>query len=421
MVRALIAASLFALCAGANADAPPSKPGSEIAGFDAARLARIDTFLTAATGKDGYLGAVALVARHGQVVELRAFGHRDLARHDAMATDSIFRIYSMTKTITSIAVLMLMEEGRLGLDDPISDYLPAFAHMQVFAGGSADAPQLRPAHTPITIKHLLTHTAGFATAAGEEATRLLERADLHGARDLADFAQRASRVPLAVEPGTRFRYDGTQLEIASRIVEVVSGQPFDEFLATRIFAPLGMRDTGFSVPSAQRHRVVDISAVGADGRLVRAEGPSAREPGARLNAYSSGAGGLYSTATDYARLCWMLLQHGRFEGKSVLGRKTVELMMQNQLMPLDPPVTEFSPAEGFGLGGSILLDPARRGRLGSVGQFGWSGAASTYYTIDPREHLVAILLLQHLPGSGDHELPKLSTRFYNLVYGALQP
>jgi CubicO group peptidase (beta-lactamase class C family) len=407
--------------AGGRRDAALPVASDAASGLSARGRRQLEDFIAVSTEATGYLGAVVLIARHGRVVELRAFGHQDLARTIPMATSSIFRMYSMTKTIATVAVLMLVEEGKLALDDPVANYLPAFAQLRVFDGGTADQPHTRPARRPLTVKQLLTHTAGFATAPGEEATKLLERADLHGAKDLAEFADRASRVPLAAEPGTRFRYDGTQIEVAARLVEVASGDSFEHFLTARIFDPLDMRDTGFEVAAAKRHRVVDLSTVAADGQLARADEPSALHPGTRLRAYASGAGGLYSTARDYFRFAQMLLDHGRFGDKPLLARKTVDLMMQNQLMPLDPPVTDFSDAEGFGFGGSVLLDPARRGRAGAAGQYGWSGAASTYYMIDPHEDLVAILLLQHLPHDGPRELPKLSSRFYNLVHEALDP
>ncbi|MEO8365693.1 MAG: serine hydrolase domain-containing protein [Pseudoxanthomonas sp.] len=412
-----IAASLPASPAGAGADSPR---------FSAERLQRLDGFLRKATDLHGYLGAVSLVVLDDEVVQSQAYGYRDLARTAPMRTDSIFRIYSMTKTATTIAVLVLMEEGKLNLDDPVEKFLPEFADMKVFTGGTADAPQLRPANNKLTLHQLLTHTAGFATggAGYEEPTRILERADLHGSADLAEFSRRLSRVPLAVEPGTRFSYDGTQLEVLARVVEVVSGQRFDAFLQQRLFDPLGMADTGFSVPMDKRARIVDITVMGEDGKLHLDDGRSAVDPGAMLNRYPSGAGGLYSTAPDFMRLCRMLLGGGTFRdgmhaGVSILGRKTVEQMMLNHLTFLDPPVTEFSDAEGFGLGGSVLLDPARKGRLGSVGQFGWSGAASTYFSIDPQERMISILLLQHLPDKAANDLPRISTPFYNLVYQAL--
>lgn len=402
----------------------PSAASAAAEGFSPARLQRLDDFLGGATGPEGYLGAVALVVRNGKVVTVQAHGHRDLARSQPMTEDAIFRIYSMTKPITSVALLQLMEQGKLGLDDPVGRYLPAFAHLQRFTGGTADKPVLAPVERPVTLRQLLTHTAGFATGGEgfEEATRLLERADLHASPDLATFAARLAKVPLATEPGTRFKYDGTGIEVLARVVEVASGEPFDAYVHRHILAPLRMRDTGFSVPDASRARVVDLTRMGAGDRLERDGSHSARHPGESLNAYPSGAGGLYSTISDYARFCRMLLDGGVLDGQRILGRKTVDLMMMNHLQgQLDPPVTEFSRAEGFGLGGAVILDVAGRGRLGSVGAFGWSGAASTYFTVDRQERMIAILLLQHLPDGQPHDLPRLATPFYNLVYQALEP
>ena len=398
--------------AGAGADSPR---------LPAERLQQLDGFLEHATDAQGYLGAVSLVWKDGAIVQSQAYGYRDLARTSPMRKDSIFRIYSMTKTVTTVAVLMLMEEGKLNLDDPVEKHLPEFSVMQVFVGGSADRPELRLATAKITLRQLLTHTAGFATAGNEEATKLLERADLHGSADLAEFSERLSKVPLAAEPGKRFRYDGTQIEVAARIVDVVSGQRFEAFVQQRILAPLRMHDTGFSVPMAKRDRIVDITTMGADGKLRLDQGPSALHPGEMLNPYPSGAGGLYSTASDFMRLCRMLLDGGTLDSVQILDRKTVEQMMVNQLTFLDRPVTQFSDAEGFGLGGSVLLDPAGKGRLGSVGQFGWSGAASTYFSIDPKQKMISILLLQHLPNGAANDLPRIATPFYNLVYQALTP
>ena len=401
---------------------PAVRPESQ--GISSARLQRLHDFMRAATSDSGYLGGVTLVARNGRVVDWQAYGHRDLARHEPMRKDAIFRIYSMTKTVTSVAVMMLVEEGKLTLEDPLSRYLPGFAAPQVLIGGSDDAPKLRPADKPVTVHALLTHTAGYpAGLKGDElAVRLMERLDPHGAGDLRGFAERMSHVPLAADPGTRFGYDGASLELLARLVEVVSGQSFATFLQQRIFDPLQMRDTGFSVPSTQRARVVDLTRMGTAGRLELADTVSARHPGEPLNAYTSGAGGLYATASDYARFAQMLLDGGTLDGHTVLGRKTVELMRRNHLTMLDPPVTQFSDGEGFGLGGYVVIDVARRGQLGSPGQFGWSGAASTSYSIDPREQLVMILMLQHLPRSDvDKDLPRISRNFYDLVYQALLP
>jgi Beta-lactamase class C and other penicillin binding proteins len=400
---------------------PPASPASQ--GLSAARLQRLHAFMDTATNEHGYLGAVSLIARNGKLVEWHAYGYSDLDRRKPMRKDAIFRIYSMTKTVTSVAVMMLVEEGKITLEDPVSRYLPGFDHPQVLVGGTADAPKLRPADKPVTLHALLTHTAGYPAGlkGDEQAVKLMERIDPHGATDLRGFAERMSHVPLAADPGTRFGYDGASLELMARVVEVVSGQSFDSFLRQHIFDPLQMCDTGFSVPLAQRPRVVDITTMGKDGRLVIADGPSAAHPGQPLNSYTSGAGGLYSTAGDYARFAQMLLDGGTLDGHELLGRKTVALMMRNHLGMLDPPVTQFSDAEGFGIGGYVVIDAAGRGQLGSPGQFGWTGAASTYYTIDPHEHLVAILMLQHLPrDDGGKDLPRISRNFYDLVYQALQ-
>jgi CubicO group peptidase (beta-lactamase class C family) len=381
------------------------------------RLDRLHVFMDKATAADGYLGGVTLVMHEGAIVDVHAYGHRDLGRRVAMTPDSIFRIYSMTKTITSVALMMLVEEGRVSLEDPLSRYLPGFDHPYVLGSSGR-----RPASRAVTIHDLLTHTAGYPAGVkgDDEAVKAMERIDPHGAADLKDFAARMSRVDLAADPGTRFGYDGASLELIARVVEVASGKRFSEFLNSRIFQPLGMADTGFRVPPAQRSRVVDITTMGDNGHLRIADGPSAIHPGEPLNRYDSGAGGLYSTVADYARFARMLLDGGTVDGKPLLGRKTVELMMRNHLGMLNPPVTQFSPAEGFGIGGSVVLDTARRGQLGSDGQYGWTGAASTYYTIDPKEHLVAILFLQHLPRDGaPRDLPRISRNFYNLVYQAM--
>ncbi|MGZ3184945.1 MAG: serine hydrolase domain-containing protein [Telluria sp.] len=407
------AAVLSSVLASGLPAAPPAG-----AGIAPERLERLHGFFDGLTQRGAYLGAVTLIARGGKVVDWRAYGYRDLARTQAQRPDDIFRIYSMTKTVTAAAVLVLMEEGKLGIDDPVAKYLPEFAHMQVWTGGTADAPQTRAAASPITIRQLLSHTAGFATyfKPDAEITRLFERADLGHARDLREYAARVARLPLGHEPGAEFHYDGVPVQVAGRIVEVVSGMPFDRFLRERIFAPLHMDDTGFEVPPAQRGRIAAMTTTDAEGRLAAPAAGTAPAPGAPLNPYFSGAGGLYSTAGDYVRFAQMLLDGGALDGARILGRKSVELMMMNHLSHLTPPTHEFSAAEGFGLGGSVLLDVARRGRLGSPGAFGWSGAAGTYYTIDPKEKLVAILMTQHLPQGLPRDPPRLPNTFYNLVY-----
>jgi CubicO group peptidase (beta-lactamase class C family) len=376
-------------------------------GFSPARLERVTHFVQDAVDHGQYAGAVILIARHGQVVQSQGLGYR---------VDAIFQIYSMTKPITSVAALLLMEEGRMTLDDAVSRYLPEYAGMQVL-----DPAGSRPAARPITIKHLLTHTAGFA--AGEKlsgpAVDRLNDARLDESPSLAAYATGLAALPLANDPGVRFSYDGANTEVLSRVIEVVAGVPFDQFIRERVLTPLRMVDTGFTVPPDKRARIVEMTSTDEMGHLVKAGiGPNPR--GEMRKRYPSGAGGLYSTAADYFRFCQMLLNGGELDGIRILGRKTVELMMMNHLTQLSPPVNEFNDGEGFGLGGYVVLDPARRGQLGSIGQFGWSGAAATWFTIDPREQLIAILMMQHLPRGLPHDPPRLGRPFNNLVYRALE-
>lgn len=404
---------------------------------DNSLFAPLHDFMTQATRPGGYLGAVTLILHDGRIADLRAYGQLDFARRAPMRRDTIFRIYSMSKTVTSAAVMQLAERGLIEIDAPVERYLPELAGRQVAAGGSVDAPRLRPARGAITVRHLLTHTAGFAAGLpGDElAAALTRRHDPHGARDLAGFVARLAQAPLAADPGARFGYDGAATEVLARLVEVVSGQAFDAYLRQHLFAPLRMRDTGFAVPAKDRGRVADLTTTGDDGRLRLDEGPSQREPGAPLNAYASGAGGLYSTACDYARFAQMLLDGGRIAdraglaacgerragpGPRVLRADTVAAMLRNQLTMLDPPVHQFDRGEGFGFGGAVVIDPARRSAPASLGQFGWPGAASTTYAVDPQRRTVAIALLQHLPRTGiAGDPPRLSKDFYRLAYAAV--
>ncbi len=356
----------------------------------AARLERVTHYVQAAIDQGQYAGAVTLIARHDRVVQWQALGYRDVARSEPMRTDAIFKIYSMTKPITSVAALLLLEEGKLSLEDPVSRFLPEFARMQVLEG-TGDSLQARPAARPITIKHLLTHTAGFA--AGEKmsgpAVERLNAARLDESPSLADYAASIAALPLANEPGTHYSYDGVNTEVLSRVIEVAADAPFDQFLAERLFDPLRMIDTGFAVPPDKRKRIVEMTSTDETGRLVVASA-DVNPPGERLKRYPSGAGGLYSTAGDYLRFCQMLLNGGELEGAVVLGRETVELLMA--IHPSQP---------------------------GSVGQFGWSGAAATWFTIDPGEKLIAILMMQHLPRGLPRDPPRLGRPFKNLVYQAL--
>ncbi len=250
------------LAAGAQAQsAAPATPaaGAVVQGFSTQRLQRLHGFMEALTHGGGYQGAVTLVARNGQVVDVRAHGWRDVAGMSPMPVDGIFRIHSMTKTIASVAALQLVEEGRLGLDDPVAKYLPEFAGLRVMSGGTADAPQLRAPRRPVTVRHLLTHTAGFATGydqGNDEAVKLFNRRDPHESATLQEYAAYVASRPLGRDPGERFVYDGVGLEVLARLMEVVDGRPLDVLLQRRVLGPLGMKDTAFTVPAEKRARIV---------------------------------------------------------------------------------------------------------------------------------------------------------------------
>jgi CubicO group peptidase (beta-lactamase class C family) len=381
----------------------------------------LETLILPLVNAGGYLGAVTLVSHQGKIVHWQSQGYRNLARTMPMERDSIFRIYSMTKTVVAVAAMMLVEEGKLALDDPVEKYLPEFAAAKVWMGGSVQEPQLRAAKRSMRVWHLLTHTDGFASGgdAPEAAIQSFQTVDLHQVKTLKDFGAHVARQPLAHDPGERFHYDGAATEVMSRLVEVVSGQPFDQFLQQRILTPLGMKDTGFSVPPGQRHRVVDMVTTDAQGVLERTTTADALQPGAMLKLHPSGAGGLYSTAADYLRLCQMLLGAGTLDGVTLLQPTSVAAMMTNQLGSAHVPRGALREGEGFGFGGYVVLDQSRRDRLGSIGAFGWSGAGSTYYTIDRKENLIAMLLMQHLPQGLPKDPPKLSASFFTTVYQAL--
>lgn len=341
-------------------------------------------------GPGGYLGAVSLVARNGRIVAGGAYGFRDLARTEALQPDAIFRIYSLTKIVASAAVLALADDGSLALDDRVGRHLPEFSGRG------------------ITIRHLLTHTSGI-----EQATEAVEASASLGAYGLA-----ASRLPQKHAPGTRFEYNSVNTELAGRLVEVASGRPFDVFLRERFFAPLRMIDTSFEVPAGKRHRIAEMTSTDREGRLVAWPAGVSPRAGDSMRPWPSGAGGLYSTAADLARFAQALAQDGALDGVRILSRDAVRKMTTNQLGFLQPPVSQYN--EGFGFGGFVNLDVPGRERPGSPGAFGWSGAASTYLMVDPRERLVAILLMQHIAQGLPRDPPKASFAFYNLVYSSLE-
>jgi CubicO group peptidase (beta-lactamase class C family) len=400
LAAVLLATVAFSLSAVAQ-PLPLTTPAD--AGFSAERLSVLHRNIDALVDAGKYSGYITLIARDGRIVDWQAHGWQDIEGKVPLQKDSIVRIFSMSKIITSVGILMLMEDGKLQLADPVEKYLPVLKNRQVLTGGTADAPVLVPASRPITIRDLLTHTAGYyypePWSADAVPSQLMARAKLFEADNLDDFVQRVAAIPLHQQPGTKFRY-GIHTDLLGAIIEKVSGQRLDLFLQDRIFAPLQMTDTAFWVPSEKRARLAKVYTREASGRLV----PNQSANNNRVtpeHGLMSGGGGLYSTAGDYARFAQMLLNEGELGGTRLLSPKTVEMMRQNHIANLADPHPFNRPELGFGLGVRMITDLGRSPFLGSTGMFGWDGAATTLVWMDPQERTVAIFLAQHMPFDQD--------------------
>lgn len=395
-------------------------------GMDAARLARIDRHFAKYVDDGRLAGWQVAVTRRGKVVHRSTYGHADMAGGRVFADDTIVRMFSMTKPITSVAIMMLVEEGLIALKDPISRWLPAFAEMQIYCDGPPSKPTLRPATEPIRLWHLLTHTAGLTY--GFHYTHPVDAMyrdagfawGAPAGADLAECCDRWAALPLLFEPGTEWNYS-VATDVLGRLVEMVSGQTLDQFFAERILVPLGMTDTAFWVPPDKLHRFASLySPDSKTGMAV----PSPADRGyARPPKMLSGGGGLVSTASDYLRFCHMLLGRGSVDGVRLLGSRTLDYMTRNHLpggADLEtvgrPGFSEASfHGVGFGLGFSVVDDPVANKVLSSKGEFAWGGAASTAFWVDPAEELCVIFLTQLLPSSTHPIRPELK----QLVYQSL--
>jgi CubicO group peptidase (beta-lactamase class C family) len=366
-------------------------------GFSPVGLQRLHRALDRTVDDGSHAGYVVLLARDGRIGEWWAHGYRNAVTREPLVEDDLFRIFSMTKLVTSAAVLLLMEEGKLKLDDPAGRYLPALSFPKVLAGGTAEAPVLVAAQRAVTIRDLLTHTSGFTYDDNGPAALAPAwiRAQVFAAADLDGFVARAAAVPLAFQPGTAFHY-GISTDLLGAVIEKVSGRSLDAFFAERILGPLGMVDTGFWIPEEKRRRLALIHQRGPDGRLALETFHNRLWLTATRGLRSAGAG-LFSTAADYVRFAQMLLEGGQLDGVRVLSRKSVELMTRDHLSALADPHPYGDRSQGFGLGVRVTTDLGQSPTLGSVGAFGWDGMATTTVQIDPRERLVAIALYQHLP------------------------
>jgi len=396
----------------ARAQLPTSSPTR--AGFDPARLEVLHAITKRFVDEGQHAGAITLLARGGKLVDFQTYGYRDIGRKLPMERDTICRVYSMSKIITSVGVLVLFEEGRFNLDDPVTKYLPELKGMKVMTGGTAEAPQLEPLKRPITIKHLLTHTSGliYDFSGGQELAKLYERADLWTGPGLNDFITKLGKLPLQHQPGDAFTY-GVNTDVLGALIERVSGRTLGVFLEERIFRPLGMKDTGFDVPAEKMNRLAKTYKHGADGKFVEDKPIIETWPEAGRG-IESGGGGLFSTAGDYARFAQMLLNGGILDGQRILGRKTVELMTADHMVTL-PNNQAATRQKGFGLGVEVTTDLGRLSIPSSIGQFGWYGAATTYCQIDPKERIVAVALAQHFPFNEHNFFAQFATGYYQAL------
>lgn len=381
---------------------------AEEVGIAPSRLVHVDRWMDAQVESGRLAGLSVMIARRGRVAYMNCAGMADLARGVAMTPETIVRIYSMTKPLTSVAVMMLYEDGHFQLDDPVSRFLPEFEHMRVFAGAMQGKIDTVPAARPITVRDLLTHTSGltygFMDATPVDALYRRTGVDFQTAEtSLGDVVRLAASLPLLSQPGAEWNYS-IATDVLGHLVAVVSGQPFEDFLRARVLGPLGMVDTDFHVPADKQARFASNYRRGDAGGVALID--DARESRyLRPRAVCSGGGGLVSTAADYMRFCQMMLGGGTFGGRRLLGRKTVALMTSNHLggdmASMGQPRFSESSYEGvgFGLGFSVMLDPARAQILGTPGEYAWGGAASTAFWIDPAEELAVILLTQLMPSS----------------------
>lgn len=368
----------------------PAKP--EQVGLSSERLQRVDAFVERLQAEGKLAGAVTLVARRGQLVSLKAHGFADLEARRPMRTDDIFQIQSMSKPIATVMALMLLEEGRFLLSDPVAKFLPEFREMKVAIAKSdaAEGYVLVAAERNITIHDLLTHRAGFVgLPPSNSPAEILRRKSVqslpqNGDFTLEEYTKHLAASPLDAQPGSTFKY-GASTVVLGRLIEAVTGQTLDKVLRDRLFNPLGMIDTSFVVPSEKRYRIAPAYSLSAENILVKLPLDSVAPR------FFSAGGNLWSTAADYLRFSQMLLNNGEWEGRQLLSRKSVELMTERHIDNVPLPLMR---GQYFGLGVAVRKPDGDSGLLGSAGTYGWSGGYNTYFRIDPREKLIILLFTQ---------------------------
>jgi CubicO group peptidase (beta-lactamase class C family) len=396
---------------------PTAKP--EEVGMSSAKLQKASAVVRKLIDDGKVAGAVVLVVRKGKIVLFDAQGVRDVVTGKPMTKDTIFRFYSMTKPVTTVAAMILVEKGLLQLDDPVSKYLPGFKGLKVYISGKGDELKLAAPKREMTVRDLMRHTSGltYGFMANTPVDELYRKHKILAPGDtLAKTVEKLSKIPLINQPGARFLYS-VSTDVLGRVVEVVSKKGLDEFFREQLFEPLDMKDTGFYVPESKQGRFASVHGLNKDRKLFVSES-AAKSPSLNRKAAPFGGMGLVSTARDYARFCQMLLLGGQLDGKRILQKKTVKLMTQNQLpaeaMPLTMGDAPRREGVGFGLGWSVRV-AAHRSEPGSrVGEYGWGGAASTQFWISPNDELFVVALQQFMPFN-----PILAASLKNPIHDAL--
>ena len=403
------------LLGGARAGELPQATPQDV-GLSAAKLERVKNLVQNAVDKNQTAGAIVLIARHGKVAYLQTFGRLNARADKPMPQDAIFRIHSMTKPITTAAALLLYEEGKFKLDDPVSTYLPDLKGLRVHTGKGDETVE---AKHEMTIRDLMRHTSGltYGMPNGTAVDKMYLAKGIDGPDlSLAEMVTTLGKLPLQDQPGTRFHYS-ISTDVLARLIEVLSRKPIDEFLQDRIFRPLDMRDTGFIVPDDKLSRFAASHRSGDKGVLNVVDDPATSRYRTRRK-YLSGGGGLVSTARDYARFCQMLLNGGELRGVRLLRSETVKEMTRNQL-PIEALPMRLGgfplPGTGFGLGGSVRLDTKSSTPDPAAGEFGWNGAASTYFWVAPKSEMVVIVLQQVQPFNFALQMALQPT-----IYGAIE-
>ena len=433
-IRSLAAVlALSALSCFARAEAPPAARDLKLAapetvGLSSQRLHRLDESMQRLVDSKQLAGIVTLAARHGKIVYSKSFGVQDLSSGKPMAKDTICRIYSMTKPVTGVAMMILYEEGKWQPDDPIAKYLPEFADLKVLKSVKADGqPELEAPLHPPTMGELMTHTAGFTYGVfsnswvDQQYTKeIISRATFEfTTRSLTELVEKLGHIPLDYQPGARWQYS-VAADIQARIAEKLSGRPFADFLRERIFEPLQMRDTAYYVPESKRARLATLYQLdpAQHALAVRALVPDPSAP----PTLTLGGIGLYSTASDYLRFAQMLLNGGELDGVRILGPRTVELMSSNKLPPrlltgeFGPPPSPLVPGRGFGYDVGVVTDPLRLGDPTGAGTYSWLGIAGTWFWVDPQQDVVFVGLTQRF---ADPTLPAVWNIARTAFYQAL--